>query len=177
MTREAQRTVGEDGETFIDGPDPETLHEESWEGDNNAYRGTEMHGVPTPHYEWDEPDEAGGATDTLEDYDPQPDPVLVKLEPTRARLVNLISRNWPITDRPVQIVGERMTRVTVTLVNLGGNPVFIDGTSQINTAFNGFLPSLSSLTLSNVNGEIWCVCATGLSSSLNVFEEATKEER
>jgi hypothetical protein len=131
---------------------------ERYVGQNNPYRGTEQHGVASPH----DPHDVPGYGDTyaveLDEEKPRQDPVPVYIVNQTAReQKDWAPAKWPITNRPdpVRIAGTDERRLTLKIRNDGPDSVYLARTPESATdAFGWELEADSEIDLS-VHTEVW----------------------
>lgn len=156
--------------------DPDTPTLEYYEGDNNAYRGTEMHGVATKEhakaYEHQPTDNA-----PVTSYLPPPK----EAEPIDVRIVNEYARelrsgqlfSLPVTDTATRVVGIHDGRTKITIRNTGGaapSVVYLSTESTVNPITSFRLETGAEITLT-IECELWAVCSAGAATTLQVIDE------
>lgn len=142
---------------------------ESYEGYNNPYRGTEMHGVeptddprPVPGY---------GSGRTVE-YDPplpEPEPIPVVVVHTGARELrrSRIYQSSANVGAPTQIVGRDESRILVKLKNLGASVVWIGHDDNIANAQHGW-PLAENETYESPTQDTLYALSSHVSDPMNV---------
>lgn len=156
--------------------DPETPTLEYYEGDNNAWRGTEMHGVkPIDHakaYEISAADNAPVISHT---------PVPHEAEPIDVRIVNEYARelrtgqlfSLPVNESVTRVVGLHDGRSKLTIRNTGAAVpavVYLSTESSVNPITSFRLETGAEIALT-IESELYAVCAIGAATTLQVIDE------
>lgn len=110
---------------------------EKYEGYNNPYRGTEMHGVEPTEDPRATPDHSSGRDVVYDEPLPEPEPIPVVVRTTGGREFrrSRIFQGKANARNPSRVVGKDESRIKVKLKNLGASVVYVgnnDTTANVN---------------------------------------------
>lgn len=151
---------------------------EKYAGANNAYRGTEDHGVPNTTGDLTEMSPEGleyygTITEKFEPEDPEIglDPVEVRIvERTETRVITTTQFNLTEIIQTI-LPGDPARYRAIVSVGPGSFPCYIKGDDSNPSSTNGFQVNPETPYESTVNGEVKAVCATGETCTVFVLAE------
>lgn len=153
---------------------PDTPVLEYYEGDNNAWRGTEQHGVATKDHAKAYEGEPLGENNTTT-FVPEPkivDPIDVRVVnefPNEIRRARLFS--YPVNDQPAQLVNARTSRYRLFIKNIDvANSIFLNSKNNVNVVTAFELKPGAEISLSTEE-EMWAICAATLTAKAQVIDE------
>lgn len=165
----------EERQIVIDNPEME-----HYAGSNNAYRGTEQHGVKTDeHATAYDPGEHDGHSEVV-----SPMPIKAVVEPIPVLVVNeygseskqFRAYSFPVSARAQQIVNAHPMRKSVTIKNptASANPVYINSDSTL-SLITGFPLDPGQEVLIYTETEVWAMCAAGQTATLRILDQYSVE--
>jgi hypothetical protein len=154
---------------------------DSYEGDNNPYRGIENHGVESKNRLSDVPEEFAPEDYKIipydsEDKDIDPIPVRVVHGPTEREFRTFLTGRAYATANASCIVARDFTRSKVRLRNISGVTVWLSNTPSVQV-FSGYpIPTQTEFVYEG-NSEIWAVSEDGNQQAIAILTEYTIAEK